>query len=50
MVGEAEPRPRLQTYYIDAALDELVGQRPAARAGTDHHNNRVILEIKCLGH
>ena len=29
MVGEAEPRPRLQTYYIDAALDELVGQRPA---------------------
>ena len=26
MVGEAEPRPRLQTYYIDAALDELGGQ------------------------
>ena len=38
-VGDVEPRSRLQTHHIDAALGELVGQRSAARARTDHHDD-----------
>jgi hypothetical protein len=38
-VCKRQPRPRLQAHDVDAALGQLVRERPAAGSRTDHDND-----------
>lgn len=40
----------LETHHFVALLHEFIGKRPAARAGTNDHDNVAVVQIEFSGH